>query len=635
MSEQGTLKEKGQPQKGEKDLIKIIDSLQDRIYDLIEKNDKGREQKPKKVIDDKQLFFSILDNLPAFVYLQAPDHSIKYANSYFKKVFGEPGSRPCYNLLCNRNEPCEVCQTFQVFDDKQHKEWEWESQTGKIYRIYDYPFYDIDGNLLVLELGVDITDLKKAEEARYLLASIVRSSTDVILSKDLNGIITSWNKAAESLYGYSADEAVGKLLNIIVPDEYMAEANEILNKVREGSVVENMETIRKHKNGRLINVSVTLSPVFDANGKIIGTSSIVKDITERKKIEESLKISHFTIEHAADMIFWVDRQGNLINVNNAAIDSLGYARDELLSMKTFDISSIHTKENWPFHWKELKEKGSLTIEIGLKAKDGHYVPVEISANYLFFDGKEYNCAIARDITERKIAEKQIRDSRAESELYLDLMSHDINNLNQIGIGFLEIAIETMSLDDNGKKLLSTPLEALRSSTRLIENVRKLQSVKEGGLKSHIINITKMVEDVVKKYSGMTDRDIKINFYPGSECNVIANALLEDVFSNLIGNSIKHSEGSLTIDVRITNELEGDKSNCIVIVEDNGPGIQDEIKSKLFTRYQRGDTKASGRGLGLYLVKSLIDDFKGSIRVEDRIKGDSTKGSRFIVKLPCV
>jgi signal transduction histidine kinase len=130
---------------------------------------------------------------------------------------------------------------------------------------------------------------------------------------------------------------------------------------------------------------------------------------------------------------------------------------------------------------------------------------------------------------------------------------------------------------------------------------------------------------------MAGRDIRVNYH-GDVCYVMANELLSDVFSNIIGNAIKHSQGPLTINIDVKKIREDGNAYCLVSVEDNGPGIPDSLKEKLFTRFQRGPTKASGRGLGLYLVKTLVDDFHGKVWVEDRVPGDYKQGTRFMVKL---
>jgi PAS domain S-box-containing protein len=248
------------------------------------------------------------------------------------------------------------------------------------------------------------------------------------------------------------------------------------------------------------------------------------------------------------------------------------------------------------------------------------------------DNPQWMYGIVQDITNRKLTEIALQDAKAEAELYLDLMSHDINNMNQIGIGYLEMALgKPQDMSDEVREMLVKPLEALESSSQLIKNVTKLQRAREGEFQTTRINIGELVDKLLPRCSS-AGRDIHVNYH-GCDCYVMANELLSDVFSNIIGNAIKHSEGPLVIDIDVKKAREDGREYCVVSVADNGPGIPDSLKQKLFVRFQRGTAKTSGRGLGLYLVKTLIDAYHGKVRVEDRVPGDYTKGAKFVVMLP--
>jgi PAS domain S-box-containing protein len=149
---------------------------------------------------------------------------------------------------------------------------------------------DTQGNIVsILETNRDITEQKQAEQAQYRLAAIVESSDDAIISKNLNGIITSWNVGAERIFGFTPDEAIGQSITIIIPPELQDEEREILRRLRSGERVEHFETIRQTKHGTRRHLSLTISPMRDAHGRIVGASKIARDITERKQIELVLK----------------------------------------------------------------------------------------------------------------------------------------------------------------------------------------------------------------------------------------------------------------------------------------------------------------------------------------------------------
>jgi signal transduction histidine kinase len=169
---------------------------------------------------------------------------------------------------------------------------------------------------------------------------------------------------------------------------------------------------------------------------------------------------------------------------------------------------------------------------------------------------------------------------------------------------------------------------------LIENVRKLQRERAGDLKIKEIDMAEIMTSVKDQYLNVPGRDVKINVNSRCTCNVFANDLLRDVFCNLVGNSIKHSIGPITININMDCVDEIGVNYCKVTVEDNGPGISDSMKALIFDRTHVGK-KLRGRGLGLYIVNTLVADFHGKVWVEDRVQGDYTKGARFVVLLPAI
>jgi PAS domain S-box-containing protein len=146
----------------------------------------------------------------------------------------------------------------------------------------------------VLESNRDITEMKQAQEAQSRLAAIIESSDDAIVSKNLDGVITSWNEAAERIFGYTAEEAVGRHIGLIIPSDRQEEENDILARLRRGERIDHFETVRQRKDGRKLDVSVTISPVKDGHGRIVGASKVARDITDRKRVELILKEAEFS-----------------------------------------------------------------------------------------------------------------------------------------------------------------------------------------------------------------------------------------------------------------------------------------------------------------------------------------------------
>ena len=163
---------------------------------------------------------------------------------------------------------------------------------------YPTPLYDDSGILIgAVNMLIDISDRKRADADAQRLASIVETSDDAIVSKDLDGIITSWNRGAEQLFGYSAQEVIGKSVTILIPEDRIDEEPEILNRIRRGERVDHYDTVRRHKNGSLIDISLTVSPLKDADGRVVGASKIARDVTERKHAHEQQKLLVNEMKH--------------------------------------------------------------------------------------------------------------------------------------------------------------------------------------------------------------------------------------------------------------------------------------------------------------------------------------------------
>jgi PAS domain S-box-containing protein len=261
--------------------------------------------------------------------------------------------------------------------------------------------------------GESDTRLQSPEMAPYWLAAIIESAEDAIVSKTLDGIITSWNKGAERIFGYTAEEAVGQPATILIPDDHPDEEPTILAQLRRGELIEHYETVRVHKDGSLIDISLTVSPIRDADGRIIGASKIARDITERKRIEVMLRnreeeLTDF-IENSAVGLHWVAADGTILWANQAELDLLGYTREEYVGRH---IADFHAD---PEVIKDIltRLKGDETLhnyEARLRCKDGTPKYVLISSNVRRQSGAFIHTrCFTRDITERKRAEGELRE----------------------------------------------------------------------------------------------------------------------------------------------------------------------------------------------------------------------------------
>ncbi|BAI61485.1 putative histidine kinase [Methanocella paludicola SANAE] len=489
-----------------------------------------------------------------------------------------------------------------------------------------------------------------------------------IKSLDKVGVGVSYFEVCRKAHGEHSDEApvaLDGLLSVLKgnisyfeleypcdsPDKkrwFLMRATRFMENSRKYLVVTHIDiTRRKMAETELLASYKELETRYKAQAEISKDYGDMckESIIEKKRLEEALRKSEKKfqnlLERAPFAIYIYRGEKNCCYVNPAAEALTGYTRDEFINMSYWDIAHPDyrelVKERGIKRQKGVTVPARYQIKIITKSGDGRWI--DINAANIMFERKPAVLVTMIDITEQKLAEETLSEARAQAEVYIDLMSHDINNMNQIAMGSLELFLDR---SQTGKKIEGEDLKLLRSSyltlqsiSRLIDNVRKIQSLKSGMIRPEVVDTGLMIAEVIKAYENIPGRDVKIHYTPVFGYMVKACELFQDVIVNIIDNAIKHSTGPLLINIEDAEVIEDGKKYYRIFIEDNGPGIPDEKKKDIFERYKRGDTKARGRGLGLYLVKTLIDDFGGKVWAEDRVPGEYGKGSKFVIMLPAI
>jgi PAS domain S-box-containing protein len=268
------------------------------------------------------------------------------------------------------------------------------------------------GDSLIVLTFHNVTERKQAERTASLLAAIVDSSDDAIISKKLDGTITSWNQSAERLFGYKAEEAVGQHITLIVPRERRSEEEDILRRLAGGERVDHFETVRKRKDGATVDVSLTISPIRDAAGRVIGASKVARDITERRQAEQALSEQARLLDLSNDAIFVRDAGDHVIYWNKAATELYGFTHEEALGRVTHEL----LQTQFPAHLRMIKEQlhrdERWNGELVHTRKDGTKV---IVISRWVLDRKANGNALRiletnSDITQQKRTEKALRES---------------------------------------------------------------------------------------------------------------------------------------------------------------------------------------------------------------------------------
>ena len=489
--------------------------------------------------------------------------------------------------------------------------------------------YEKDGIRYADGLISDISERKRTEQETRLQTAALESAANGIVITDCGGRIIWANPAFTHLTGYSAAEVIGENPRLLKSGmQTSASYQKLWNTILAGDVWQG-ELVNRRKDGTLYTEEMTITPVRDAQGTVSHFIAIKQDITARKRVETELRLTQFSVEHAADGVFWMDSQGRIVYVNEAACKSLGRSREEVLSLSIPDIDPLVPGENWGTVWAQIKARGAMTFESQHQTKLGKIFPVEVTANYLEFDGKEYSFAFARDITERREVE------RTKGEL-ISVVSHELRTpLTSIrgALGLLAGGL-LRSQPEKGERMLEIAVSNTDRLVRLINDILDLERMESGKM-----NMEKLTCNAAQLMTQAVDSVRDLAEKAGVSLSVSTEAVrlwvdpdrIIQAFINLLSNAIKFSPQGRMIWFSAAVQADAIRFE----VKDNGRGIPLEKQESIFERFQQVDASdrrdKGGTGLGLPITRSIAQQHGGRVWVQST----EGQGSTFFLNLPLI
>ena len=565
----------------------------------------------------------------------------------------------------------------------------WVRAKGKVYfNSEDQPVRFIGSVLDITEQKHNEAQLKENAERQARLGAIVSSSDDAIVSKTLQGMITSWNAAAQRMFGYTEAEVLGKHISLIIPPERLKEEEIIISQIKSGGKIDHFETVRVAKDGHEVHISLSVSPVMDGNGNIIGASKIARDISKQKEYEEKLqrytrnveilntvgklvaesldieailqKVTDATtqITGAAFGAFFynqLDEQGGsymLYTISGApreAFEKFGMPRNTAIFNPTFSGEAIVrsadiTKDpryghNRPHHGMpvgHLPVVSYLAVPVMSKSGSviggllyGHPEAGKFTAEHeKLVEGIANQASVA---LENARLYEEVQTLNAKKDEFIGLASHELKTPITSLSGFLQIISKRMPENDINKPFVQRALNQTSKLSALIGDLLDVTKIEAGQLPFTYtpFDLTALVREIIEQMQYST-KSHHIAFYSEITSLIITadKQRLEQVIINLLSNAIKYSPGANLVNVFVA----ANNGQAIVRVQDFGMGIAPEQQARIFSRFYRVggvDDHISGLGIGLYISKEIISRHNGQLTVESEIG----KGSVFTIVIP--
>jgi two-component system, LuxR family, sensor kinase FixL len=490
---------------------------------------------------------------------------------------------------------------------------------------------------ILLDIGVR----RSAQIADSRLAAIVSCSDDAIIGKTIDGVVTDWNQGAQAIFGYRADEMIGKPISLLLPTGLEGEEDAILERIRRGERIDHFETRRRRKDGTVIDVSVTISPVYDGHGNLIGASKVARDISSAKKSQLQLqeREAHLqsVLDTVPDAMIVIDTRGTMQSFSATAEKLFGYSAQEAVGRNvSILMPQPYASQHDSFLARYLATGEKRIIGIGRvvvgRRKDGSTFPIELAVGEMRSGDRRFFTGFIRDLTERQQTQQRLQDLQAElifmsrftalGEM-ASTLAHELNQPLTAVTSYLNGARRLL---DGGRKedvslvrdaVDSAADQALRAGQiikRLREFVARGESDRRGEDLQKLVEEASALALVGAKESGTR---VSFSFDPHGQSVMVDKIQIQQVILNLMRNALEAMQEVQRRELLVTTRPV-DANTVEISVADTGPGIASTIAAKLFQPFVT--TKRHGMGVGLSISRTIIEAHGGKLWVEPNPEG---------------
>jgi two-component system, LuxR family, sensor kinase FixL len=488
---------------------------------------------------------------------------------------------------------------------------------------------------------IDIARRKTASEANSRLAAIVASSDDAIVAKTLDGIVTDWNDGAVVIFGYSAEEIIGKPIDILLPPGQENDESAILERLKRGERVEHFETRRLRRDGETIDVSLTISPVWDEAGRLVGASKVARDITAAKRAQAALaeREAHLQsiLDTVPDAMIVIDPQGVMQSFSTAAERLFGYAADEVIGQNVSILMPTSYREHHDGYLTRYLTTGERRI-IGIgrlvvgERKDGSTFPMELSVGEARSAQCRFFTGFVRDLTDRQQTQKRLQELQAElihmsrftalGEM-ASTLAHELNQPLSAVANYLNGARRLLAGGQSdaipmAREAMERATEQALRAGQIIRHLREF--VARGESERQPENLGKLIEEAsALALVGIKEIGVRVSFEfdPQAEFVFAAKIQIQQVLFNLIRNAIEAMQDT-ALRLLLISTRQVEEETVEVSVTDTGPGIAPEITAQLFQPFKT--TKPHGMGVGLSISRTIVEAHRGRLWAEPNPDG---------------